>query len=358
MNFFGFPVRPRSIAFLFAIVLASCGSRCQHGEEPGSSKTVHLFVWGEYTSKALFDRFTAQTGIEVVESNFSSNEELLAKLQTGVDGYDLIIPSDYMVQVMAELGLLRQIDHGKIPNIANIDPELLNLRFDQGNRWSLPYSYAVTGITYNKERVKSPPMTYLDLWTNNELRLRFSVLDDSREVFASALKQSGFSANSNDTNELRLARDLLISAKANIREFTSTPAAMLESGDLLAAQMYSNESLRLIARDPRFAFILPDSGFSVSMDNFAVPKSARNPDNAHALINFLLNPSINLEFATEIMTAPVTKGTRSLLPEPIRSHQAIQPISALLKKGEMLRDVGGKIQDYDRMWTELKIAGY
>ena len=106
MNFFGFSVRPRSIAFLLAIVLASCGSRCQRGEEPGSSKTVHLFVWGEYTSKALFDRFTAQTGIDVVESNFASNEELLAKLQAGADGYDLIIPSDYMVQVMAELGLL------------------------------------------------------------------------------------------------------------------------------------------------------------------------------------------------------------------------------------------------------------
>jgi spermidine/putrescine transport system substrate-binding protein len=338
-------------------LLTSCTGACHHIVTEPDNKSVHIFIWAEYTSKALFEKFTQETGIEVVESNFSSNEELLAKLQTGADGYDLIIPSDYMINIMAKLDLIQPLDHHKIPNIKNIEADLLNLNFDLGNRFSLPYTYAVTGITYNKEVVQTPITGYQSLWTNDQLRLRFSVLDDSREVFASALKRAGHSASTLDLTELKAARDELIKGKPRVREFTSTPASLLESGDLLASQMYSNESLRLMSRDARFQFILPSEGYLVSMDNYAVTKSSKHRENAYALINFLLAPENNLVFATEIMTAPVTAGTREKLPDAIKNHPAIQPLSILLQRGEMLRDVNSKIHDYDRMWTELKVAG-
>jgi spermidine/putrescine transport system substrate-binding protein len=316
-------------------------------------KKINLFIWGDYTSAKIFKDFETQTGIHVVESNFSSNEELLAKLQAGADGYDLIIPSDYMVAVMVQLDLLAPLDLTAIPNAKNVDPQLLNFSFDPKNKWSLPYSWAVTGVVSKKD---APVTSYKDLFTRDDLKQRFSLLDDTREVMASVLKSSGYSANSTDPKQLDLARAALMDIKKRVREFNSTPASQLEHGDLIAAQMYSNEALRLMNRDSHFVFNLPSDGFTMAIDNMAIPKNSRNRPLAQVLMNYLLNPEVNLEFSTELLASPVISGVRDRLPPKLRDHPAMGRIEVVRQKSEMILDLGAATSRYDRIWTEVKAS--
>lgn len=350
------------LSFLVCSLLTGCMKSCSNdgssagGAAKAEDKRVNLFIWGEYTSQELFKEFEEKTGIKVVESNFSTNEEMLAKLQAGAEGYDLIVPSDYMIAVMRQLNLLAPLDRNALPNLKNVSPDLLGRAYDPKNEISVPYSWAVTGIVFNKSKLTKPVTGYRDLFSRNDLNQRVSILDDNREAMASILKSQGHSANTTDDVELQEAKSKLLAVKKMLREFNSSPSAMLQQGDLLAAQIYSNEALRLAAKKPEFEFILPDDGFTMAIDNMAIPQSSKRKNQAHALINFLLDESVNIRFAKELLAAPVVKGATEKLPESMRSNPAIGQFELIKLKSEMIKDLGQNIEKYDRIWTEVKAS--
>jgi spermidine/putrescine transport system substrate-binding protein len=349
------------LSLLLGAWITSCTRSCSdlgtgQDHEPEVEKKINLFIWGDYTSKAIFSEFERQTGIKVVESNFSSNEELLAKLQAGADGYDLIIPSDYMVTVMRQLDLLEPLNKANIPNANNIDPKLMSKAFDPDNTYSLPYSWAVTGIVFNQKKVHPPITGYSNLFLRDDIKYRIGLLDDSREVIGSVLKSMGQSVNTTADTELHAAKTALIKLKRNVREFTSYPTSMLMQGDLLAAQIYSNEALRLIQAKPEFKFVLPEEGFTISIDNLAIPRKAKRKANSLQLINFLLGEDVNLQFAQELLCPPVVRNGTARLPESMQSQPSIGQFDLIQTKGEMLKDLGPVIQKYDRIWTEVKAS--
>ncbi len=351
----------RSIQTILLCLLATacvrgCGTTATDTSANTPSKSLHLFIWGEYTSPEIFKDFESQTGIHVTESNFASNEELLAKLQAGASGYDLIVPSDYMVAIMSQLDLLEPLDKISIPNAKDIEPGLLGKSFDPTNKWSIPYSWAVTGVVYNKAKLKDPVTSYKDLLGREDLKQRVSLLDDVREALGAALKSNGASLNDTDDKHLETAKATLIAAKSRIREFSSTPLSLLKSGDILAAQIYSNEALRLVAQDNSFQFSLPTDGFTFAIDNMAIPKSAQHKQEAYALIDFLLRPDINQKFAEQLLAAPVVRGVQEKLSPALRQHPAISQFETIQAKGEMIKDLGPDIAKYDRIWTEVKAA--
>lgn len=357
---------PQKILWLVATVTlsfwsTSCTKSCssavgsQSAEEDLENK-VNLFIWGDYTSNAIFASFERQTGIKVVESNFSSNEELLAKLQSGAEGYDLIIPSDYMVTVMRQLDLLEPLNMASLPNAKNIDPRLLSKAFDPDNTYSLPYSWAVTGLIFNKNKVSPPVAGYSNLFSRDDVKFRMSLLDDHREVIGSVLKAMGQSVNTTDNSKLESAKTTLVHLKRHLREFTSSPSSMLLQGDLLVAQIYSNEALRLIKKNPEFEFVLPEEGFTMAIDNMAIPRKSKRKKNALKLMNFLLHKEINIQFATELLCPPIVKGGTALLPQSMQSQPSIGQFELIQNKGEMLKDLGATIRKYDRIWTEIKAS--
>ena len=344
--------------FLVSVLLFSCDfwTQAVDAPEPSQTKKIHLFSWGEYTSQNIFADFKAETGIDVIESNFSTNEELLAKILAGGAGYDLIIPSDYMVTVMAELKLLAPLDLTKVPNAANIEPELLNLDHDPKNTWSLPYSWSLAGIIFRENKVEKAVTSHGDLFSRDDLKFRFSILDDSREMIGSALKAHGKSVNTTDDKTLNQIKAFLIKIKKRAREFNSAPSSQLLNGDLIAAQIYSNEALRLTLRYPHFRFTLPSDGFTMAIDNMAIPASSQNKEQAYVLINYLLRPDINLRFANELLAAPVIKGVREKLLPKLRNQPAMGPLDMVRKKSETIKDLGPSTKKYDRIWTELKVS--
>lgn len=349
------------IRFIAAIVtlfsIQSCTNTCSRSSDSKTKqadKSLNLFIWGDYVSKSVLDDFEQKTGIHAHESNFSSSEEALAKLQAGASGYDLIVPSDYMVAIMIKLGLLDKLDLKKIPHAAQIEAALLHKDFDPTNEFSLPYSWATTGIAVAKSKSPVKITGYKTMLTSPELQNRVSLLDDMREVFSVALKMQGDPINTTDETKLKKAAMTLSEFKQRIKEFNSTPTQSLLQGDVVAAQMYSNEALRAQKKNPDIELVIPEEGTTMAIDCMVILKTSQKKDEAYALIDFFLEAANNQKFVEEMITAPVIQGVAEALPEKLRGNPIITKPEEMAKRTESLRDVGEATAIYDRLWTEIK----
>lgn len=322
-------------------------------------QVVNLFIWGDYTSKPLLDEFTRRTGIKVQESNYTSNEEMLAKLQAGASGFDVAVPSDYMVAVMIKLGMLKELDKSKLPNAAHIDAQFLKKPYDPENKFSLPYAWSITGIAVNRTSYDAPVSSWADIVTNDKAKGRVSMLDDVREVIAAALKLQGKSLNTTSLADLDQAKALLLSAKKNIKAFNSMPGPLLGSGDVVIAQMYSGEA-SVAARDSgkKIEFVIPKEGATMAIDNAVVLKDAPHAEAAHALVNFFYDMATEVDFVTRTLSGPVLAGIKDQLPPAVQANPNLFPSPEALARCEMMQDLGDFTAAYDRVWQELKAASH
>ena len=322
---------------------------------PGTPRVINLYIWAQYTSPEMLADFTRRTGIEVRESNYSSNEELLAKLQAGAGGFDVVVPSDYMVTAMIKLGLIREIDKSKIANVGNVDRKFLGKPYDPDNKWSLPYAWAITGIAVNTDAYPVPVTSWRDLLQNDRVKGRVSLLDDVREGMAAALQLNGLSLNSTNKDDLNRAKSVLSAAKPNIKAFNSTPLNLLSGGEVVMAHMYSGEAL-VAARDSGKAikFVVPKEGGTLSIDNMVIPKDAAHVDEAYELLNYFYEATTQADFVKRMLSGPVVTGTRAILPASLRDNPIIYPSDEVLTHCEMMRDLGEATTEYDRIWAEIK----
>ena len=319
------------------------------------AREVNLAIWANYLSPETAARFTKQTGIRLNVSNYSSNEELLAKIQAGAAGLDVAVPSEYMVVVLKKLDLLQQIDAAQVPNKSGLDPKFMNQAFDPKNELSIPYSWTSVGLAVNRDLYKGKLTSYKELLTNADLAGKFSMLDDVREVTSAALKAQGHSVNTTDPEQLKKAREMLQAARPRIKMFTSDTIDPLVNKEIAVAQTFSSDALQAARRSKtKIEFIIPDEGGTRALDSLVVLKSSKNSKEAMELINFLISPEANLEFVQKNMGGPVVTATKAALPKDLSTSQTLYPSDATLKKLEPIEDVGEGTRLYDRLWTELK----
>jgi spermidine/putrescine transport system substrate-binding protein len=337
------------IVFLAALIGFSS---CTHKAEP---RVVNLAIWSNYVSQITIDAFEKKTGIKVQMSNYSSNEELLAKLQAGAAGYDVVVPSDYMVSAMTHLGLLQKLDYKKIPNSGEIASQFLKKNFDPANEFSLPYDWGTTGIAINRSLYKGQIRGWKDLFSNPDLAGKLTLLDDVRETLGAALKSLGYSLNSKNPEELAKAKELLVKVKSRVKAFTSEPLMPLVNGETAVAHAYMSDALQARKQTGgKIEYIIPEEGATLWIDNLVVPKSAMHVEEAHALINFLLDAHTNAATVTAVFVAPTGKNTFALLPPELQNDPALFPKAGVLNHLEMLQDLGESLALWDRIWTEVK----
>jgi spermidine/putrescine transport system substrate-binding protein len=316
---------------------------------------VNLAIWGNYLAPETIEKFTKETGIKVNVSNYTSNEELLAKVQAGSSGIDVAVPSDYMVSILKSEKLLEPINQGDIPNMKLIAKEFLNQGFDEGNKVSLPYSWATAGIAVNRELYKGKITSWKDLFNNADLKGKVSLLDDVREVAAAALKMDQKSVNSTDEAELKKAKESLLALKPRVKMFSSDTIEALVRKEVAVAQSYSTDALQAAAKsDGKIEYILPEEGGTKSIDNVVIIKGAKNIKAAHQLINFMLSSETNLAFVKSVFGGPVLTTTKALLPENIQNNKSLFPASEQMSRFESINDIGEKTQMYDDLWTQIK----
>jgi len=252
-----------------------------------TSKELNMFTWSEYIPDDIINCFEEAYGVTVNHDTFASQSEQLAKLERGASGYDVVQPSDDMVQLMVEKDLFAELDKTQLPVMSNFNPAFLNPAFDPDNKFSLPYQGGSTGIVYNTETVKTPPTSYADLW-NAEYAGHIIAVDDSRTMITITLLALGYDVNSTDPAQLDEAKAKLKELTANIRIFDSdSPKTALISGEADLGIIWSTEAFTTVIEKPAFAYVYPSEGVILWQDNFAVMKDAPHADAAYAWLNYL-----------------------------------------------------------------------
>ncbi len=352
---------PLSIALLSLIAALSC-TRKEAPVGSGAAGTtagqVNLAIWSNYVTPEALAEFTKATGIAVQVSHYSSNEELLAKLQAGASGIDVAVPTDYILTPMIELGLLQKLDLAKISNASKLDPSLKGQSYDPRNEYTLPYSFGTSGLAIDRRRFKGRLMAWKDLFEKPELAGRFTLFDDAREVFGMVLKLQGESLNEKDPAKLEAAKKFLLSQKKKVKGFSSETKQALIEGEVFAAQAYSSDALQAAAETGgAIEYLIPEEGATLWIDSVVIPKGAKNLEAAHRLIDFLLSAPTGTSLTSRMWLATSNQEAQMALPEAIRKNVFVFPPMTASKSGarlETMRDIGEGAALIERFWTEIK----
>jgi spermidine/putrescine-binding protein len=325
-----------------------------------TSKELNLFVWTEYIPTEWSECFEQVYGVKINHDEYSSNEEMYAKLSAGGSTYDLVQPTDYIVGLMIRQGLLQKIDKSKLP-MSSFDPNYLNLPFDPGNDYTIPYQAGVDAIIYNADKVTTPPASFADLW-NPEYAGRMVFLDDSRVVIGMTLLTLGYDVNTTDPAQLEEAKVKLAELVPGVKLFDSdSPKTALIAGDVDLGITWTGEAFTAQQEDPAFTFVYPTEGAILWQDNWAMPTGAPHSDAAYAWIDYTMqddmfwlmlrdfpyiNPSkVALDYAKANQT--------DLYNAYIDSTITNVPQDAI-SAGHRIEDVGEATPLYDQIWTEIK----
>jgi len=319
---------------------------------------VNFYNWDTYIGETTIADFTAATGIEVQYDLYADNDELFAKLKGGNPGYDLIVPTNDYVERMIAADMLSPLDHSKIPNIANVDPVFMDAKFDPGRKFSLPYMWGSIGIGYRKSAVESVPDSWGLLLDSDKHAGRIAVLGDGQTVLQMALKYLGKSLNDWSDENINAAADLILKQKKNITAFAPDNGQdLLLSGEVDLVMEWSGDILQVMEEDKDLAYVLPKEGGLRWEDTLCIPKGGPNPDNAHALINYILDGKVGASIAEFILYATPNKAAKEFLSEDYLNNPAIFPTPEQMAASEVSVFPGAEVvRKIDEAWTRVKAA--
>lgn len=340
-------------------------SGCSSSKEENSE--LYVYNWGEYIDEEVISQFEQETGITVIYDMFETNEEMYPVIEAGGVSYDVVCPSDYMIQKMRENDLLAEINFDNVPNIEQIDPVYIQMSkaFDPENKYSVPYCWGTVGILYNTKRLAElgvePPKKWADLW-DERLNGEILMQDSVRDAFMVALKKNGYSMNSTDEKELQEAKQLLIDQKPLVQAYVidqvrdkmiggEAAVGVIYSGEML----YIQEEIANLGLDYELEYVLPEEGTNLWLDSWVITKNAKNKENAEKWINFLCRPEIakaNFEYITY---ATPNKGAFELLDSEIQNNKAVFPDIDSLQNSEVFMYLGDEADAvYNDLWKEVK----
>lgn len=319
------------------------------------NNTLYLYNWASYTPRSVLTAFEEEYGVHVSVDNFSSNEELFAKLLTGATGYDIIVPSQDYTEIMINLDMLQELDHSKLPNLKYVSPSVnKKATYDPTMKYSVPYYMAATGIGVNKTKVESYEKSW-NIFARKDLAGTMTMMDDMREVIGDALAINGFSVNSVDPDELKIAEDTIMNDwKPNLVKFdTDSFGQAFAGGDFKVVQGYAEIIYGSI--DPEnwdnFDFFIPQDGGTMYIDNMCIPKGAKNYDLAIKFINFIHRPEIYALFLDEFNFAPTVnkEAEKYMTVTPFYSADAINNC-------ETMRDLGPDLHKFNDVWERIRFT--
>lgn len=323
-----------------------------------NNEQVIVYNWGEYLDPEVLNIFEEETGIEVVYDEYETNETMYPKVASKAAEYDVVCPSDYMIQKMIENNLLAEIDFDQVPNIKNIDPNYIKQSrdFDPENKYSVPYCVGTVGILYNKTMVDEPVDSWDILW-NDKYKDNILMQDSVRDAFMVALKKLGYSMNSTDPEELEEAKQALIDQKPLTQAYVVDQVRDKMIGNEAAiGVIYSGEAIYTQRENSDLEYVIPKEGTNVWIDSWCILKDAPNKENAEKFINFLCRPDIalmNFEYIT--YSTPNTEARKLIEDDDIRNSTIAFPDLSQYKNLETFRYLGEDADHlYNELWKEVK----
>ena len=356
-------------------LLSGCGASGNTGASgtdsaaSGSADGGELYVynWGEYIDEDVISQFEEETGITVVYDLFETNEEMYPVIEAGAVNYDVVCPSDYMIQKMRENDLLAELNFDNIPNIDQIDPAYMEMSqaFDPENKYSVPYCWGTVGILYNTKLLDElgvpAPTKWADLW-DERLSGEILMQDSVRDAFMVALKKDGYSMNSESKDELEQAKQELIDQKPLVQAYVIDQVRdKMIGGEAAVGVIYSGEMLYIqdevanLGLDYDLEYVIPEEGTNLWLDSWVIPKNAKNKENAEKWIDVMCRPEI-AKANFEYITYPTpNKGAFELLDEDMQNNKAVFPDIDSLKNSEVYKYLGDETDAvYNELWKEVK----
>ncbi len=319
-----------------------------------SKKVLYVYNVGDYIDESLLKKFEKETGIKVQYETYDTNEMMYQKVKSGSTNYDLVFPSDYMVEKMKNEDLLEKIDFKNIPNFKYIDDGFINPEYDKTNEYSVPYMWGTLGILYNKKEVKEPIDSWDILW-DSKYKGNMMVFDSVRDTMGITLKKLGYSMNSTNPKEIEEAKKLLLKQKDLVLAYVNDEGKDRLLGEEVAMGMiYSGDAVTQKDENPNLEYAIPKEGTNKWVDAMCIPSTNKNKKEAEMFINFLLDPE-NAKVNTEyIGYSTPNNGAIDLLDDEIKNDPVAYPSDEILDKCETFIDIGNSIKLYDKAWIELK----
>jgi spermidine/putrescine transport system substrate-binding protein len=337
--------------------------------ESGLAEELSVYNWADYIDESLLTQYEEEYGVKIIYDTYASNEDLLAKLQAGATGYDVIFPSDYMVAQMIELGLLAEIDLNNIPNLKNIDPFFVDAPYDPGNKHCVPYQWGTTGIAYKTEVAgDNPPDSWAALFDPEQAKKwseagGINVLNDQRELIGAALRYLGYSINDKDEAHLEEAKQVLLTVKPYIKTFNSEDYddSLLIPGEVAISHAWSGDAAKAVfettdetSGESEWGYVIPKEGAFVWQDNICVTASSQKKATAEHFMNYLLDAQNGATITNFTYYASPNAAAKEFIAEEILNDPGIYPPQEAIDKLEWAEALGETIFVYDRLWTEIK----
>ena len=335
---------------------AGCGKRVR--TPPAGAETLgpieaklNLYNWSDYIAPEIIPAFEREFGVEVVYDTFESSEEMVAKLQAGARGYDLVVPPTYGVTALIQSGLLAPLSPRYLPNRVNLAPAFQGLAHDPAGRYSVPWQWGMTGIAWRTDLVADRPESW-SVFLDSSYRGKLTMLDDLRDVIGAFLRYRGHSINSTDPAELEQARADAVRAKANLKAYLSAPVkTQLIAGDVWLAQLWNGDAAQARREQPALSWMLPEEGSTLWIDSLVVPAAAPHPRAAHEFMNFILRPDIGAA-----LSRATGYGTPNQAAMPLLANPVAFPSQNELARLEIQQDLGRASALWDEVWTRIKSA--
>ena len=344
-------------------VLMACGRTEAGGEGGGDAsgeggaadlgpieKELNIYNWSDYIAEDTVPNFEKEFGVEVTYDTYESNEEMVAKLQAGASGYDIIVPSGYIVPVLIAIDMVAPIGKQFLTNWNNVAPIFINPDHDPGNAHTVPWQWGTTGFAYRKDKL-TPPESW-SIFHDAKYTGKMTQMDDGRDVIGAWLRYRGHSLNSTDEKELAQARADAISAKQYLKAYISAPVkGQLISGDVWVAQLWNGDTMQARAEQPNIEYMLPREGCTIWTDYLMIPRSAPHKRAAHEFMNYILRPDVGAAISN--VTGYGTPNQAALAK---MQHPVPYPTTEEMKRLEYQKDLGEATTLWDRIWTEIKSA--
>jgi len=314
---------------------------------------LDVYNWPYYLDRDILAKFEKEHNCKVNYKEFPTNEDLLNDIENTSTKWDVIFPTDYMVEIMISRGLLSEIDKSKLTNFENLDDNFLYKSYDIENKYSLPFGWACTGIGYNKSQVKDAD-SYKIFW-DEQYKNRIGLLDDIRFTIAMPLLMRGYSINTTNKEELSDIESLLLKQKPLVKAYNSDNYIdLLKSGEVHLVYGYGTDIIQASRIDPNLSFVIPKEGGVLYIDNMCIPKKSDNKELAHKFIDFLLNAENAANIINEKWFVVPNKAAKSLVNKEILNNEGVFPPDSVLLKCQMLHDLGDEIRLYENIWKRLK----
>lgn len=328
------------LIILILILLTGCSDK---NYENGK---LNVLNWSSYIPSDVIKNFEEEYNIKVNYATYSSNEELLAKITSSKEGtYDLIFPSDYMVELMIKRNLIERLDKTKLKNYNNINKLFLNQDYDKNNDYSLPFLSATVVIAVNRENISEKITSYNDL-LNEKYKNNIVLLDDQRIVIGLALKALGYDMNEVDPNKLEEAKEWLLTLKKNVKAFDSdSPKTFLITDEVDIGIMWNAEATLAKEYNDKIEIIYPKEGHAISTDNYVITKGAKNKDNAYLFIDYLLRNSVSKRITEDYPYITTNKNVNTI---------SSLELKKILNNGSYVTNIGSDISLYDKLWAKIK----